>query len=112
MQGGPGFRAPGTASAVFGIFYVQRGRENSFYTFSQARGDYQPLQKIRGRADWGQRSGRFNSEDIEMRLPQFRESLHAAREYHSDRHNQAHRRQNFKLRSLLFPKMFLDSAFL
>ena len=36
---------------------IQRGRENGFYTSSQARGYYQQLQQIRSRADWQQRSG-------------------------------------------------------
>jgi hypothetical protein len=59
---------------------IQRGRENGFYTSYQARGYYRQLQQIRSRADWQQRSGRFNSEDIEMRLTQLRQNMHAARE--------------------------------
>ena len=60
---------------------IQRGRENGFYTSSQARGYYQQLQQIRSRADWQQRSGRFNSEDIEVRLTRLRATMHAARGY-------------------------------
>ena len=64
---------------------IQRGRENGFYTSSQARGYYQQLQQIRTRADWQQRNGRFNSEDIEVRLTSLRQSMHAARGYGQNR---------------------------
>jgi hypothetical protein len=70
---------------------IQRGRENGFYTSYQARGYYQQLQQIRSRADWQQRSGRFDSEDIEMRLTRLRVSMHAAREYGQGRDNRGYR---------------------
>lgn len=60
---------------------IQRGRENGFYSSSQARGYYQQLQQIRSRADWQQRNGRFNPEDIEVRLTRLRETMHASHQY-------------------------------
>lgn len=71
---------------------IQRGRENGFYSSSQARGYYQQLQQIRGRADWEQRNGRFDSEDIEMRLTRLRASMHASREYQQGQYNRDYRR--------------------
>ncbi len=71
---------------------IQRGREHGFYGPDQARGYFEQLQQIRNRADWQQRNGRFDSQDIEMRLTRLRESMHAAREYHQDRDNQDYRR--------------------
>ncbi len=71
---------------------IQRGRENGFYNSYQARGYFQQLQQIRSRADWQQRSGRFDPEDIEVRLTRLRESMHAAREYDQNRDNQYNRR--------------------
>ncbi|MBA2589950.1 MAG: hypothetical protein H0U98_15150 [Alphaproteobacteria bacterium] len=64
---------------------IQRGRERGFYGSDQARGYSQQLQQIRGRADWQQRNGRFDPQDIEMRLTRLRESMHAAREYQQGR---------------------------
>lgn len=71
---------------------IQRGREHGFYGSDQARGYFQQLQQIRSRADWQQRNGRFNSEEIEARLTRLRESMHAAREYQQGRDNQDYQR--------------------
>jgi hypothetical protein len=70
---------------------IQRGRENGFYTSYQARGYYQQLQQIRTRADWQQRSGRFDPQDIEMRLTNLRGTMHAARTYSQGRDNRGYR---------------------
>jgi hypothetical protein len=70
---------------------IQRGRENGFYTSDQARTYYQQLRQIRTRADWQQRNGRFDSEDIEMRLTRLRQSMHASREYGRGRDNRGYR---------------------
>lgn len=64
---------------------------DGFYGSDQARGYFQQLQQIRSRADWQQRNGRFNPDDIE-RLTRLRESMHAAREYQRGRDNQDYRR--------------------
>ena len=71
---------------------IQRGREHGFYGSDQARGYFQQLQQIRSRADWQQRNGRFDPEDIEMHLTRLRESMHAAREYRQGRDDQDYRR--------------------
>ncbi len=69
---------------------IQRGRENGFYTSYQARGYFQQLQNIRTRADFQQRNGRFNSEDIEMRLTSLRQSMHASSTYGQGRDNRGY----------------------
>jgi hypothetical protein len=66
---------------------IQRGREHGFYSSDQAHGYFNQLQQIRSRAEWQQRNGRFDSEDIEMRLTRLRESMHAARDYQQGRDN-------------------------
>jgi hypothetical protein len=61
-------------------FSIQRGREEGIFSNSQARRYSYQLQQIRSRADWEQRSGRFDSQDIEDRLTRLRETMHVARE--------------------------------
>jgi len=70
---------------------IQRGRENGFYTSYQARSYYQQLQAIRTRADYQQRTGRFNPDDIEMRLTSLRQPMHASTNYAQGRDNRGNR---------------------
>jgi 5'-3' exoribonuclease 2 len=81
VQGNVGRESEGGADYRHISENIQRGRENGFYSASQARGYYQQLQQIRSRADWQQRNGRFDSEDIEVRLTRLRQTMHASREY-------------------------------
>jgi len=71
---------------------IQRGRENGFYNSDQARDYSRQLQQIRSRADWQQRNGRFDSEDIEARLTSLRQTMHAAREDGQRRDSEDYRR--------------------
>jgi hypothetical protein len=61
-------------------FSIQRGREEGIFSDSQARRYSYQLQQIRSRADWEQRSGRFDPQDIENRLNGLRNTMHVARE--------------------------------
>jgi hypothetical protein len=61
---------------------IQRGRETAS---TRPTRYYRQLQQIRSRADWQQRSGRFDSEEIDMCLTQLRQNMHAGREDGRDR---------------------------
>ena len=58
---------------------IQRGKEDGTLSRRDAHRYADQLQKIRARADWQQRSGRFDPEDIEARLGQLRRTVHFAR---------------------------------
>lgn len=58
---------------------IQRGRRDGSYNQYQVRDYTQQLQQIRTRADWQQRNGRFNPEDIEFRLTRLHDSMQSAR---------------------------------
>ncbi len=64
---------------------IQRGRDNGFYTRSQARTYSSQLQQIRTQADWQQSHGRFNPDDIEARLTHLRDTMRMARSDAQDR---------------------------
>lgn len=60
---------------------IQRGREDGFYTGSQARSYYGQLEQIRTRADRQQRNGNFDPVNTEMQLGRLRNSMNSTREF-------------------------------
>jgi osmotically inducible lipoprotein OsmB len=58
---------------------IRRGREEGSLSRRDAERYIGRLQQIRQRADWQQRSGRFNPEDIEAQLRDLRRTIHYAR---------------------------------
>lgn len=58
---------------------IRRGRDEGSLTRGDADRYIDRLQRIRQRADWQQRSGRFNPEDIEAQLRDLRRQIHYAR---------------------------------
>jgi hypothetical protein len=71
---------------------IQRSREDGSYSPSQARRYARQLQQIRSFADREQRSGQFDAQDIEGRLTQLHETMHAAREDGQGTYNRDYRR--------------------
>ena len=59
---------------------IQRGREDGTFTRYQARRYAQQLQQIQARADWQERRGQFDAQDIEDRLGQLRRVMYVARQ--------------------------------
>ena len=59
---------------------IQRGREDGTFTPYEARRYAQQLQQIRTRADWQERRGQFDPQDIEDRLSQLRRVMYVARQ--------------------------------
>src|SRR3569623_61495 len=55
---------------------IQHGLGDGSYTPWQARRFYRALQDIRGRADWEQRSGYYDPQDIEQRLERLHDTMH------------------------------------
>ena len=61
------------------IWYgIQHGMSDGSYTPWQARQFFRQLQSIRARADWEERSGDYNSGDIEARLARLHYQMHVA----------------------------------
>ena len=58
---------------------IQRGRDEGSLSRGEANHYLSQLQRIRQRADWEQRSGRFNPDDIEAQLRDLRGTIHYAR---------------------------------
>ena len=67
---------------------IRRGREEGSLTRSDAGRYLDRLQRIRQRADWQQRSGRFDPEDIEAQLRDLRRNIHYARREGQDQYYQ------------------------
>ncbi len=65
---------------------IEHGLSDGSYTQRQARQFYRAMQQIRGRADWMQRSGYYDPQDIQQRLERLHDYMHAA-------HEQGHERQ-------------------
>jgi hypothetical protein len=63
---------------------IQRGRQDGFYSGSQASDYYGQLQQIRARADSQERNGRFDPASTERRLARLRDSMHSTREFGSN----------------------------
>jgi hypothetical protein len=59
---------------------IQRGREDGTFNSYQSRRYAQQLQQIRTRADWQERRGQFDPQDIEDRLSQLRRIMYVARQ--------------------------------
>lgn len=59
---------------------IQHGLSDGSYSRSQARGFYRAMQRIKARADWMERSGRYDPQDTQARLERLHEAMHAAHE--------------------------------
>ncbi len=59
---------------------IQHGVGDGSYTNYQARRFYRELQRIRYRADWEERTGRYDPEDIQYRLQRLHDIMHVAHE--------------------------------
>lgn len=57
---------------------IQHGVDDGAYSPRQAQSFYRQLRSIQGRADWEQRTGRFDPQEISDRLESLHERLHAA----------------------------------
>jgi hypothetical protein len=66
---------------------IQHGLSDGSYTRRQAQGFYRAMQQIRARANWMDRSGRYDPEDIQARLERLHDTMH-------DAHEQGHERQD------------------
>ena len=64
---------------------IQHGVSDGSYTRRQAQGFYRSMQQIKARADWMERSGRYDSEDTQARLERLHETMHSAHERGHDR---------------------------
>jgi hypothetical protein len=69
---------------------IERGRQDGSFTSSQARRYTQQLQQIRMRADWQQRNGQFDPQDIEARLSQLRRIMYVARQDNSNNYDRGY----------------------
>ena len=59
---------------------IQHGLGDGAYTHRQAQGFYRAMQQIKARADWMQRSGRYDPGDIQARLERLHQVMHDAHE--------------------------------
>jgi outer membrane receptor protein involved in Fe transport len=59
---------------------IQHGLSDRSYTRREAQGFYRAMQQIRARANWMERSGRYDPEDTQARLESLHEAMHAAHE--------------------------------
>ena len=59
---------------------IQHGLSDGSYTRRQAQGFYRAMQQIRARANWMERSGRYDPEDTQARLERLHETMHDAHE--------------------------------
>ena len=66
---------------------IQHGLSDGSYTRRQAQGFYRAMQQIKARADWMQRSGRYDPQDTQARLERLHDTMH-------DAHEQGHERQD------------------
>ena len=93
VQGGDDWNNGGDSYAEFNQEYrhiwagIQHGLSDGSYTPRQARYFYRAMQQIRARADWMQRSGRYNPRDIQVRLERLHDTMH-------DAHERGHERQD------------------
>ena len=65
---------------------IEHGLSDGSYTPRQGRQFYRAMQQIRRRADWMQRSGYYDPQEIQQRLARLHDSMHAA-------HEEGHERQ-------------------
>jgi|SRR5665213_782297 len=73
---------------------IQRGREDGTFTPYQARRYTQQLQQVRARADYQERRGQFDPQDIQDHLTQLRRVMYVARQdnrYNTDNGNYGRR---------------------
>ena len=66
---------------------IQHGVSDGSYTRRQAQGFYRAMQQIKARADWMQRSGRYDPQDTQARLERLHDTMH-------DAHERGHERQD------------------
>ncbi len=59
---------------------IRHGISDGSYTRWQARRFYRQLQQIRQRADWEQRNGDYDVQDIQYRLQRLHDVMHVAHE--------------------------------
>lgn len=59
---------------------IQHGLSDGSYTHRQAQWFYRSMQQIRARANWMERSGRYDPQDIQDRLERLHNMMHAAHE--------------------------------
>ena len=59
---------------------IQHGLSDGSYTPRQARQFYRAMQQIHARADWMERTGAYDPEDIQMRLERLHNYMHIAHE--------------------------------
>jgi hypothetical protein len=57
---------------------IQHGLSDGSYTPREAQYFYRQMQSIQARADWEQRTGQFDPEEISDRLQDLHERMHAA----------------------------------
>src|SRR5258708_7520484 len=56
---------------------IQHGLSDGSYTRRQAQGFYRAMQQIKARADWMERSGRYDPQDTQARLERLHEMMHS-----------------------------------
>ena len=66
---------------------IQHGLSDGSYSRREAQGFYRAMQQIRARANWMERSGRYDPEDTQARLERLHENMHLA-------HERGHERQD------------------
>ena len=66
---------------------IQHGLSDGSYTSRQAQSYYRAMQQIHARADWQQRSGYYDPEDIQGRLERLHNTMHVA-------HDRGHERMD------------------
>lgn len=66
---------------------IQHGVNDGSYSRRQAQQFYWAMQQIKSRADWMERSGDYDSEDIQARLDRLHDRMHSA-------HERGHQRQD------------------
>ncbi len=59
---------------------IRHGISDGSYTRWQARRFYRQLQQIRQRADWEERNGNYDVQDIQYRLQRLHDVMHVAHE--------------------------------
>lgn len=59
---------------------IQHGVSDGSYSPRQAQQFYRAMQQIRARADWMERSGAYDPEDIQQRLEWLHDRMHVAHE--------------------------------
>lgn len=65
---------------------IEHGLQDGSYSRRQAQQFYRAMQQIRARADWMDRSGDYDPEDIQRRLEALHDRMHVA-------HERGHERQ-------------------